>query len=253
MNSVGILGVNVSCLDIEGIFARVKEWVEGDQRRTILYVNAHCLNIASEDTYYHRLLNQADIVYADGISVVWSSRILGGCKLKKNTNADWIGEFCLIAEQVSIQIYILAGEEGVAGKAKDNLLKEYPRIKIVGYGDGFFKGKSEIQVLNEIRTLSPHVLFVGMGTPRQEKWIFEHREEISAPVCWDVGALFDYISGKEPRVPHWLNAVGLEWFWRLLVDPVGKWERYVLGNPRFVIRILFQKLGFRFPIFLKDD
>lgn len=71
MNSVNILDVNVSCLDIKGIFACVKEWVEGDLRRTNLYVNAHCLNIANEDTYYRRLLNRADIVYADGISVVW--------------------------------------------------------------------------------------------------------------------------------------------------------------------------------------
>ena len=146
MNSVNILDVNVSCLDIKGIFACVKEWVEGDQRRTILYVNAHCLNIASEDTLYRRLLNQADIVYADEISVVWSSRILDGCKLQKNTGADWIEDFCRFAEQESIRIYILAGGEGVAQKAKDNLLKSYLEITIVGYSDGYIKNKSEIQV-----------------------------------------------------------------------------------------------------------
>ena len=243
MNSVNILDVNVSCLDINGIFACVKEWVEGDQRRTILYVNAHCLNIASEDTYYRRLLNQADIVYADGISVVWSSSILGGCKLQKNTGADWIEDFCYFAEQESIRIYILAGGEGVALKAKDNLLKSYPAIKIVGYSDGYFKNKSEVQVQSEIRVLSPQVLFVGMGTPHQERWIYEHREEISAPVCWGVGALFDYVAGIESRVPPWMGRVGLEWFYRLIVDPAGKWERYIIGNPRFVTRIIRQKLG----------
>ena len=243
MNSVNILDVNVSCLDIEGIFARVKEWVEGDQRRTILYVNAHCLNLASEDTYYRRLLNQADIVYADGISVVWSSRILAGCKLQKNTGADWIEDFCRFAEQESIRIYILAGEEGVAQNAKDNLLKSYPEIKIVGYSDGFFKNKSEDQVLSEIRVLSTQVLFVGMGTPHQERWTYEHREEISASVCWVVGALFDIIAGTKSRAPPWMVRVGLEWFYRLIVDPVGLWERYIIGNPRFVTRIIRQKLG----------
>jgi len=243
LNSVSILGVNVSCLDIGGIFTCVKEWVERDQRRTILYVNAHCLNIASEDTYYRRLLNQADIVYADGISVVWSSCILGGCKLHKNTGADWIEDFCHFAEQESIRIYILAGGEGVAQKAKEILLKSYPEINIVGYSDGYFKNINEVQVLSEIRVLSPQVLFVGMGTPHQERWIHEHREDISAPVCWGVGALFDYIAGIETRVPPWMGKVGLEWFYRLIVDPVGKWERYIIGNPRFVTRIIRQKLG----------
>ena len=243
MNSVNILDVNVSCLDIEGIFARVKEWVGGDKQRTIMYVNAHCLNIASEDTHYRRLLNQADIVYADGISVVWSSSILGGCKLHKNTGADWIEDFCRFAEQESIRIYILAGREGIAQKAKDNLLKSYPEIKIVGYSDGFFKDNSEVQVLSEIRVLSPQVLFVGMGTPYQERWTYEHREEISAPVCWGVGALFDYVAGIKSRIPPWMGRVGLEWSYRLIVDPAGKWERYIIGNPRFVARIIRQKLG----------
>ena len=243
MNSVNILDVNVSCLDIKGIFACVKEWVEGDLRRTILYVNAHCLNIASEDTYYRMLLNRADIVYADGISVVWSSRIFGGCKLQKNTGADWIENFCRFAEQESIRIYILAGEEGVAQNAKDNLLKSYPEIKIVGYSDGFFKNKSEDQVLSEIRVLSTQVLFVGMGTPHQERWTYEHREEISASVCWVVGGLFDIIAGTKSRSPPWMVRVGLEWFYRLIVDPVGLWERYIIGNPRFVTRIIRQKLG----------
>jgi N-acetylglucosaminyldiphosphoundecaprenol N-acetyl-beta-D-mannosaminyltransferase len=243
LNSVNILDVNVSCLDIKGIFACVKEWVEGDLRRTILYVNAHCLNIACEDAYYRMLLNQADIVYADGISVVWSSRILGGCKLHKNTGADWIEAFCRFAEQESIRIYILAGGVGVAQKAKDNLLKSYPEIKIIGYSDGYFENKSEVQVLSEIRVLSPQVLFVGMGTPHQERWIYEHREEISDPVCWGVGALFDYVAGIESRVPPWMGKVGLEWFYRLIVDPAGKWERYIIGNPRFVTRIIRQKLG----------
>jgi len=243
LNSVNILDVNVSCLDIKGIFACVKEWVEGDQLRTILYVNAHCLNIANEDTYYRMLLNQADIVYADGISVVWSSRFLGGCKLQKNTGADWIENFCRFAEQESIRIYILAGEEGVAQNAKDNLLKSYPEIKIVGYSDGFFKNKSEDQVLSEIRVLSTQVLFVGMGTPHQERWTYEHREEISASVCWVVGGLFDIIAGTKSRSPPWMVRVGLEWFYRLIVDPVGLWERYIIGNPRFVTRIIRQKLG----------
>jgi N-acetylglucosaminyldiphosphoundecaprenol N-acetyl-beta-D-mannosaminyltransferase len=96
-------------------------------------------------------------------------------------------------------------------------------------------------VLQEISDLAPHVLFVGLGTPCQEKWIEEKLPGLAVPVIWAVGAMFDFVAGVEPRVPTWMNALGLEWFWRFLMDPIGKWRRYLIGNPLFIYRILRQK------------
>ena len=81
-----------------------------------------------------------------------------------------------------------------------------------------------------------------MGTPLQEKWLAAHRHQINAPVCWAVGALFDYVAGEEAPVPDWLDRINLEWLWRLLVNPLDKWKRYLIGNPIFLLRILRQKL-----------
>jgi N-acetylglucosaminyldiphosphoundecaprenol N-acetyl-beta-D-mannosaminyltransferase len=89
--------------------------------------------------------------------------------------------------------------------------------------------------------MKPDVTFVGMGIPDQEKWIDRQREYIPSSVCWGVGALFDYVAGVELPVPNWMNHLALEWLWRLLIDPGGKWKRYLLGNPVFAFRVFRQK------------
>ncbi|HEX7973595.1 MAG TPA: WecB/TagA/CpsF family glycosyltransferase [Anaerolineales bacterium] len=250
LESVNILGVQVASLDRNAMMDLVLGWADrggGDEgkcpARTILYVNAHCLNIASVDQNYRSLLNQADLVYPDGISVVWAGKLLHGCQMYKITGADWIYNFCEAAVRRCLRVYILAGKPGIAALAGANLERIYPGLQIVGARDGYFAEKSESEVLQELAQTSPDVVFVGMGVPRQEKWIADHRAEIATPVCWAVGALFDYVAGKEPRVPVWLNALALEWLWRLLIDPTGKWKRYLFGNPLFIFRILLQKLG----------
>ena len=240
---INILDIGVARLDLPGLLAKVREWSRGQERRSIFYVNAHCFNIARQDAAYRTILTAADLIYADGISVAWAARFLTGARLAKMTGADWIHDFCRQAQEAGLRLYILAGEPGIARQASDNLHSTYPGLQIVGCSDGWFSEKSQSQVIHAINAASPHVVFIGLGVPRQEKWIAEHREQIEAPVCWGVGALFDYIAGAEARVPRLMNMLALEWFWRLLMDPRGKWRRYLLGNPSFIYQVLRQKFG----------
>lgn len=240
-STVEILNVRVACLDFAGILGQVQEWLAGVERRTILYANAHSLNYACEDANLWSALSRADLVYADGVSIVWASRILGGCRLVKMTGADWIWPFCDWAQDQAVSIYILAGKPGISEKAGKVLLQRYPQLKINGCADGFFQQKSQAEVIREINRLGPQVLLVGMGTPQQEQWLEANRRALEVPLCWAVGALFDYIAGDERRVPAWMYALGLEWLWRLGVDPRGKWRRYLLGNPLFTARVLIQR------------
>jgi exopolysaccharide biosynthesis WecB/TagA/CpsF family protein len=221
---------------------QVNEWARQFQRRTIVYVNAHCLNLASRDAVYRQILNQADIIYPDGIAVVWACRFLSGLRLQKITGREWIVDFCEQAIAHQLGVYILAGKPGVARRAAEKMLHRWPTLRICGCADGFFAEKSEGDIFQEIAISQPRVVFVGMGTPAQEKWVNAHRDEINAPVVWAVGALFDYIAGMERPVPPLLNTLALEWLWRLIMDPRGKWRRYVIGNPLFVARVLRQKL-----------
>jgi N-acetylglucosaminyldiphosphoundecaprenol N-acetyl-beta-D-mannosaminyltransferase len=208
-----------------------------------MYANAHSLNIAWDHPAYLTTLNQSDMVCADGVSVVWAGRFLGGNGLHKASGTEWIEAFCNLANAEQWRIYILAGRPGVAEQARANLQGQWPGINIIGTADGFFQGKSEEETLQDIERSAPDILFVGMGTPKQELWISQNRPRISAPVCWAVGSLFDLITGEEQWPPQWINAIGMQWFWRLLLDPVGKWRRYVLGNPVFVYRVLRQRIN----------
>ncbi|NJK78435.1 MAG: WecB/TagA/CpsF family glycosyltransferase [Chloroflexaceae bacterium] len=239
-DTANILGVQVACVGTLDILRLVTAWIEQGATRTVTYVNAHCLNIASTDPTYHAILNTADLVYPDGISVVWVSRILGKQGMQKSTGADWIEQFCELATIYNWRVYILAGRPDIARRAAANLQARLPRLQIVGAYDGYFSEKSEQEVLHDIERTRPHILFVGMGTPRQESWLHAHRDQLDIPVCWAVGALFDYVAGVEPRVPAWMNMLALEWLWRLGVDPWGKWRRYIVGNPLFLWRVLLQ-------------
>ena len=242
MQTVEVLGVRVACLTLSQMLSLVVEWTHSSQLRSVAYANAHSLNLASRTPDFKALLRQTDLVYADGISVVWAARFLYGARLQKMTGRAWIEDFCAVAEQHALRLYLLAGQPGVAEAAAQRLRQRWPALKIVGCADGFFAQKSASQVLEEIQLAHPHLLFLGMGSPQQEAWVAQHRQQISAPVCWSVGALFDYLAGREAPVPNWLDRLGLEWLWRLGLDPRRKWQRYVLGNPLFIMRVIKQKI-----------
>ncbi len=239
--SAVILGVRVDLVERGSLLQQAMNWRSSDRPRTIFYANARTVNYAYEHKDFRDQFNQADLIYADGVSVAWAGRTLSQMPYVKLTGADWIADFGRLAASLGLRIYLVGGAPGIAAQAGQILQARYPGLQVIGASDGFFKDKSIRQVLQEIHEARPDLVFVGMGTPAQERWISSNRSEIQAPVCWAVGALFDFIAGAEKRAPGWMNRLGLEWLWRLLMDPLGKWKRYVLGNPQFVYRVLRQK------------
>ncbi|MBE0408170.1 MAG: WecB/TagA/CpsF family glycosyltransferase [Anaerolineales bacterium] len=238
--NVNIMGTDVKALDVSGLIELIRSWSVQDLQRTILYVNAHCLNEANKNKHYLEILKDADLVYADGIGAVLAAYLLQGKKIDKITSRDWLDGFCQMSIKDKLRIYLLGGKPQTVQKSRARLENRFPGIRIAGVNDGYFEEKCELEVLAEIKNARPHVLFVGMGTPKQEIWIANNRRNITAPVCWAVGAMFDVLAGSEPSVPKWINAIWLEWFWRLLMNPADKWKRYLFGNPEFLVRLLRQ-------------
>lgn len=245
MEYSNLLGLDIACADQSALMAQVTEWVasfsDNGSLRTLSYVNAHCLNLAIRDQTYFQTLKSFDIIYPDGVGAVWAGRWLTGKRLHKMTGADWIYPFCELAQEKGWRLYILGGKGEVAFQAAENLRQKFPSIKIVGTRDGYFTEMQMDEVISEIVTLHPDILFVGLGVPKQEMWIKQWKAALPVKVVWAVGALFDYAAGIEPRAPLWMREHALEWFWRMWVDPVGKWKRYLFGNPLFLTRVIFQK------------
>jgi N-acetylglucosaminyldiphosphoundecaprenol N-acetyl-beta-D-mannosaminyltransferase len=236
-----ILGIRVDCVNQTQLLQRAVEGVQQPGQMRITYVNAHCLNLARDDNDYRRLLNQFDLVYSDGIGVVWAGRFLNQSHYYKVTGRAWIEQFCYQCSTENISLYLLGGKPGVAEMAKEHLVRRYPNLQVLGACDGYFHAKSEDKLIDELVINRPDVLLVGMGVPLQEKWIETHATMIPVKVCWAVGALLDYAAGIEPPVPMWMEKLALEWMWRMMVDPKHKWRRYLIGNPLFIIRVLKEK------------
>lgn len=242
--SVNILGVRVDGCSIDHIIPRLEIRITTDRRRTLMYANVHVLNIAYEDPELRGILNRADLVCCDGAGVRLGARLLGRQLPERMTGADWIDPLCSWAAQHGTRLFFLAGRPGATARAAELLQDRHPGLNVAGVHHGYLAEPSICAAaIGRINAARPHILLVGMGTPIQERWIDEHRSELETPVVWSVGALFDFVSGTQPRGPRWMLDHGLEWLFRLSVEPTRMWRRYLVGNPLFLWRVLKQRMG----------
>lgn len=228
------LGVRLDLLTLPQLLDAVQQAIVGRQRLTIMYLNAHCMNIAAVDRSYREIVNRAGIVYCDGTGVKVGARALRIRVPQRMTGADWIHDLARLAAGESFSLFLLGGEPGSAEQAAARLVSQQPNLRVVGTASGFDLGS---HTLAQIQDARPDILLVGMGTPTQERWIDLNRGQLDVPVVWAVGALFDFVSGRIPRGPSWMTDHGLEWLCRLAVEPGKLWRRYVFGNPRFLFRV----------------
>jgi N-acetylglucosaminyldiphosphoundecaprenol N-acetyl-beta-D-mannosaminyltransferase len=236
--SIDFLGIEVDVLDTQGIYKRIMDFVREGTPHKAYYLNAHCTNIAHADGAYRDVLNRADLVYADGLSIVMGARLLGKRLPGRSTGADFLPKFCRGFADNHLRVFFLGAAPGIAEKAAARLKEDIPSLEIVGTQHGFFDQEETEAVVGRIRQAKPHIVIVGMGVPYQEMWIDENAEALGVPVVWGVGALFDFISGELRRGPKFLVDHGFEWLCRLCIEPGRLWRRYLLGNLNFVRHVL---------------
>lgn len=212
----------------------------------ITYLNAWCSNLAARLPGYRELLRTFDCVYADGQAVVWAAQFLKHPVPERVNAADFIVEFCRRAAADGVSLFLLGGPDGVAAQAAASFNRAVPGLRIVGAESGYFQSpEQEESLLARIVAAAPDVLVVGMGVPLQEEWVFRHAPRTGARTIWCVGAMFEYHSGYRARAPVWVRRAGLEWAFRLLLEPRRLWRRYVIGNTLFVLRVLAARPGIR--------
>ena len=205
----------------------------------VTYLNAWCFLVAGGDPDYASILRAGDGVYADGQAVVWASRwcASGGVLPERVNAADFIPDFLRGAVARGLRIRLLGSESGVAARAAERFRAEVPGLLITGADDGYFTDGGEEAVVARIAADAPDLLLVGMGVPLQEKWAWTNRARLNCRAVWCVGAMFEYYGGARARAPVWTRKAGLEWLFRLFLEPRRLWRRYLLGNARFVIRV----------------
>src|ERR1700722_286944 len=217
----------------------VSGWAAVEETRRVMYVNAHVVNQSRGTTGLRSALRRADLVYCDGYGVRLAARALHLEVPHRMTGADWIWSLAPLCELSGLWIYLLGSEPPIARQTAAPLANWYPRLQIVGPHHGFFDLDSphNERVIEDIVEARPRIVLVGMGTPKQELWVDRYADRLGGAVVWTVGALFDYVSGHVPRAPRWLADNGLEWIFRLAIEPQRMWRRYLLGNPVFLSRV----------------
>ncbi len=234
--TVNILEVPVAVLDMDSLVALLEKMICGSCCTAAYGVNAHSLNLTCQYQDFRKAVLDADLIYADGASLLLAARVLGGCLPEKLTTTDIWPRLCSLAVARGYSFFFLGGEPGLAERARDRALMDYPGLQIVGTHHGYFDLK-DTGPIDQINAAAPDVLWVGMGEPRQALWVEAWRQHLRAKLILTCGGMFKIVAGELERVPHKWRQRGWEWLYRFWQEP-RTWRRYLLGLPAFGLRVL---------------
>lgn len=200
------------------------------------FINVHSINLSFQQPEFYQTLKQADCLFADGAGMRLASNHIGDPLLDNVNGTDMLPNLCREAAKEKKSIYFLGSSPGVAKKAAKRLKKNYPGLTIAGYQHGYFKQQHNEAIVAKINKSKADILLVALGSPVQETWLLNHADKLHCKTALAVGGLFDFYSGNIPRAPMWMRKLSLEWVYRLIQEPQKKFNRYVIGNPLFLIR-----------------
>ena len=232
-----ILGTRVDPTSYEDATRRVAEWAIAEESRYVCVANVHMIMEAYDDPTYRAVLNSADLVTPDGMPLVWMLRRKGFRKQQRVYGPELTLRVCFHAATKGIPVGFYGGRSEVLEALERRVKERYPRLDVAFSHSPPFRPLSveeDLYVVEKLDASGARILFVGLGCPKQERWMAEHRGRIKA-VMLGVGAAFNLIAGFLPQAPGWMQRAGLEWMFRLLQEPTRLAPRYFKHNPRFAI------------------
>ncbi len=237
-HQIKLLDVIYDNLFFDEALARARFLVKKGEKNNIFFLNIDCLRISQLDKEYFSILTQSNLVLPDGIGLRLITKF-SGSRMKDNCNGtDFVPSFLALDAINKLKIFLLGSKEGVAERAAYEFRKIIPNVNIVGTMDGYFK--DSLGVIKSINDSKAAILLVGMGVPRQEKWIVAHRNELEPILCIGVGALFDHYSRINRRAPKVLRLLQMEWLWRILLEPKRMISRYIFLDFPFLVRTILR-------------
>ncbi len=231
---VELCGVRVDALTMPQVVARVGEAVRTRQPLAISVVNAAKLVHMRSDAFLRESVESGDLVLADGMSLVWLSRLKGRPLPERVAGIDLMFELFRLAHRERLRVYFLGAGADTLSRVIEVVRRDYPNMVIAGFRDGYFRDDQEEQVAGEVRSAAADVLLVAMSSPKKEYFMRRWGDSLGVPLCHGVGGSFDVLAGKTRRAPRWMQRLGLEWFYRLIQEPRRLWKRYLITNVRFL-------------------
>jgi len=236
--SLNILGVRVDAVQIPDVIKEMGKWIsQRDRPHYIAVANVHVVMEARHDPSFKKVLEEADLCVPDGMPLIWVGRLRGHKLQRRVYGPDLLLEFCRETQEMGYRHYFYGGAPGVPEELSEKLKGQFPQLNVAGVCSPPFRpmtAEEDARQVEMINQATPDVLWVGLGCPKQERWMREHRDRLRVPVLVGVGQAFDIHSGRSKQAPKWLREHGLEWLYRLLCEPRRLWRRYLLYNSEFI-------------------
>jgi N-acetylglucosaminyldiphosphoundecaprenol N-acetyl-beta-D-mannosaminyltransferase len=227
--TVDVLGIPVGAFTRAELTAFFLEILKSQKRGWISYVNVHTINLACSLDWFKQYLRDSIFTYCDGHGVRIGAALLGKRLTERIVFTDWIYDVCKVADQTGTGVYFLGANDIVLDKARTNLLNIFPSLKIAGMHHGYFTNQDTLSIVDLINRSGADILIVGMGMPKQEKWIQEQFAQLRPRLVLNAGSCLDFVAGSKRRCPSWLGKIGFEWLFRFILEPRRLWRRYLMG------------------------
>jgi N-acetylglucosaminyldiphosphoundecaprenol N-acetyl-beta-D-mannosaminyltransferase len=243
-----VLGVNVSAIDLGRAVDMADRWIATENHGYICVTGVHGVMEAQSDTQLRDILNHAFMNVPDGMPMSWVGWLQGFRKMDRVFGPDFMASLCRLSVERHYRHFLYGGESGVAVLLKERLESGFPGLQIVGAYTPPFRNltaEEETEILTQLQETKPHILWVGLSTPKQERFMANYIDRLQVPLVVGVGAAFDYHTGRLDDCSGWIKRSGLQWLHRLLQDPGRLWKRYLRSNPAFVWKITLQILKWK--------
>lgn len=234
-----ILGVKVDSVTMAEAVTRIENLIAMRKNSIVATANAEMLLMATHDAELKKILNEAELVVADGAGTVWAAHYLGYEMPERVAGFDLVQEIMKISPAHDYKIFLFGAAPGIADKAKLKAEKLYPGIKIVGVRNGFFTADDEPEIIAQIKNSKADILLAALGVPKQEKFLSKYKAELNIPLSIGVGGTFDVMAGVVKRAPLWMQKAKLEWLFRAMLQPSRAGR--LIALPKFVFKVFASK------------
>jgi N-acetylglucosaminyldiphosphoundecaprenol N-acetyl-beta-D-mannosaminyltransferase len=224
---------------------RLESYLSTERLKQVVAVNLDCLRIAQTDPAFRETINEADMAVADGMPLVWASRLAGFGLPERVTGNELMAMCCRLSAATGAGIFLLGGRPGIAEKAARTIERRYPGARVAGvYSPPFrpLSPRDDEDIVERINRSGARILLAGLGAPRQDNWIRAHRHELDIRVAFGVGCGIDLLAGLVPRAPRWMQRAGLEWLHRFRHEPARLWRRYFVDDTPMFARLVAESL-----------
>lgn len=247
--SIKVLGVRVHMVEMGQALEQMEHWIRERARcRYVVVTQMHGIMEARRDQNFKTILNSADLFVPDGISLSWVGRIRGFGTQRRVCGSDLMWEFLKLSEKRGYRNYFYGDTEQTLQRLTSKLEKDFPRLKIAGAHSPLFRRQTpeeDTQDIQMINDSGADVVWIGLGLPKQERWMFEQRDRLNVPVVAGVGAAFKFVGGSVNRAPAFMGDHGLEWLWRFVHEPLTVWRRVLVDGPKYIFLVALEQLGIK--------